>query len=81
MSMQISPEGDPGKLAYLHNPNWTPTPMIQGIQCDPRICPGCLFPKSGKWPHVDDERCSVWREKREPAYVAYIPVGGNEVRP
>jgi hypothetical protein len=60
MSIQTSTEGDPGKLEYLHNANWTPTPMIHGIKPDPRLCPGCLF-NAPKWPHVDDVRCELWR--------------------
>jgi hypothetical protein len=57
-------EGDPGKFAYLRNPNWTGTPMIHGIQPDPRLCPGCLF-DSPKWPHVNDGRCKLFTERME----------------
>ena len=57
--MSASLEGDPGKLAYLHNPNWRPKLFSGGrLQVDPRVCPGCLFPGSAPpTPHVSDDRC------------------------
>lgn len=51
-------EGDPGKLAYLHDANWTPKPCVIGFAVDPRACAGCIFPSS---PHVYDKRCEAWR--------------------
>jgi hypothetical protein len=57
-------EGDPGKLAYLHDANWKgkPTSMMTGIKVDRRSCPGCVFgtPVGGKWPHVKDARCKLF---------------------
>lgn len=55
--------GDPGKLAYLHNADWQPKPFVAGFKVNEAQCPGCLFPdaKPGKWPHVPDSRCDVWR--------------------
>jgi hypothetical protein len=47
-------EGDPGKLKYLHTPDWQGKFIVGGkLNVDPRVCPGCLFPdaKPGKWPH------------------------------
>lgn len=56
-------EGDPGKLAYLHNPNWQGKTFVGAskLRVDPRACPGCLFPDApaGKWPHTMDARCKV----------------------
>ena len=54
-------EGDPGKLAYLHNANWQGKPFSQVTKVDPRSCPGCLFPDAapGKWPHTKDARCKL----------------------
>lgn len=55
-------EGDPGKLAYLHNANWTPKLQTQLAVIDPRVCPGCLFPYAiRKHEHVADERCALYR--------------------
>jgi hypothetical protein len=52
----MTEEGDPGKLAYLHNAGWHGKLMIgagRPLRVDPRVCPGCLFPDAppGKWPH------------------------------
>lgn len=57
--------GDPGKLAYLHNADWQPKPFVAGFKVNQANCPGCLFPdaKPGKWPHVKDKRCKVWRKE------------------
>jgi hypothetical protein len=52
-------EGDPGKLAYLHNADWTPKPFVHGFAVDPRACAGCIFPTSQ---HVYDSRCKLWRD-------------------
>jgi hypothetical protein len=52
-------EGDPGKLAYLHDANWTAKPCVIGFEVDARACAGCIFPTS---PHVYDKRCEVWRK-------------------
>jgi hypothetical protein len=54
-----SQEGDPGKLAYLHNKDWKGKPFAQLSTVDPRGCPGCMFPGApeGKWPHLKDFRC------------------------
>jgi len=59
MSYTPSPEGDPGKLAYLHNPNWRGKLFSGGrLNVDERLCPGCLFPRSKPaTPHVNDARC------------------------
>lgn len=58
-------EGDPGKLKYLHTPDWKGTPSVgtRKLNVDERVCPGCLFPDApeGKWPHVKDERCERFR--------------------
>jgi hypothetical protein len=63
--MSTSLEGDPGKLAYLHNPNWQGKPHIQATNVDPRLCPGCLFPHAmRKHEHVDDQRCQLWKTAR-----------------
>jgi hypothetical protein len=45
MSMQTSLEGDPGKMAYLRNPNWTPTPHehLRGVKVMPGTCERCVF--------------------------------------
>jgi len=52
---------DPGKLEYLHNADWTPTPSVQLTRVDSRACPGCMFPDAapGKWPHTKDARCKL----------------------
>ena len=64
MSHTPSPEGDPGKLAYLHDPNWTGKPHVQATNIDPRVCPGCLFPNAmRKHEHVQDERCQHFQTK------------------
>lgn len=54
-------EGDPGKLAYLHDPNWKGKPFSQLAKVDERACPGCMFgtPECGKWPHTKDARCKL----------------------
>lgn len=43
--MNYSQEGDPGKLAYLHNANWTPNPLsdLRGIKVKPGTCYQCVF--------------------------------------
>jgi hypothetical protein len=71
MSTQKSPpEGDPGKLAYFRNPNWTGTPRSRIENIDPRVCPGCLFAGSMKpTPHVDDERCQHFRARQTAAEI------------
>ena len=59
--MPMQEEGDPGKLAYLHNANWQGKTMLtRKLNVDSRVCPGCLFPDApeGKWPHTMDARCS-----------------------
>jgi len=64
--MSAQAEGDPGKLAYLHNRNWTPTPVSFPCNIDPRVCPGCLFPHAmRKHAHVDDKRCALFRAKQK----------------
>jgi hypothetical protein len=58
-------EGDPGKYAYLRNPNWQGKPHVQASNVDPRLCPGCLFPHAmRKHEHVDDERCQHFRNRK-----------------
>lgn len=65
MSEHKVAEGDPGKLAYLHNANWTGTPRSKIESIDPRVCPGCLFAGSMKpTPHVEDERCQLWKTRQ-----------------
>ena len=54
-------EGDPGKLKYLHDPNYQPKLQSQVSNIDPRVCPGCLFPHAmRKHEHVNDSRCKLW---------------------
>ena len=45
MSMQTSLEGDPGKMAYLRNPNWTPNlyEHLRGVKAMPGTCERCVF--------------------------------------
>lgn len=63
MSTQFSNDGDPGKLAYLHNPNFTAAPMSQVTRVDSRLCPACIFPYARRSsPHVEDCRCALWRK-------------------
>ena len=57
-------QGDPGKLAYLHNPNWTGKVRVgagAALRVDERMCAGCSFgtPAGGKWPHTFDHRCKL----------------------
>ena len=61
MSVKVE-EGDPGRLAYFDNPNYTVTPMteMRTMTVDPRACPGCMFEApsdSRKWYHTFDSRC------------------------
>ena len=53
MSMQTSLEGDPGKMAYLRNPNWAPTPRehLREVKVMPGTCERCVF---GTGEHADD---------------------------
>jgi hypothetical protein len=65
-------EGDPGKLKYLHTPDWKGKTIVGGwgaLRVDTRACPGCMFPdaKPGKWPHTFDERCKLKGITREHA--------------
>lgn len=62
MQGESAPEGDPGKLAYLHNADWQAKPFLgPGLTIDPRVCPGCLFPNAmRKHEHVQDSRCKLW---------------------
>lgn len=71
MGYTPSTEGDPGKLAWLHNPNWRGKLFSgHGIQVDDRICPGCLFPQSKPaTPHVNDERCQHFRSAQIAAQI------------
>jgi hypothetical protein len=43
--MNTSLEGDPGKMAYLRNPNWTPTPRehLREVKVMPGTCERCVF--------------------------------------
>jgi hypothetical protein len=54
-------QGDPGKLKYLHTPDWQGKAFVGGteLRIDERACPGCAFPGApeGKWPHTNDGRC------------------------
>jgi hypothetical protein len=56
-------EGDPGKLKYLHTPDWQGKAFVGGteLRIDERACPGCAFPGApeGKWPHANDARCQL----------------------
>jgi hypothetical protein len=38
-------EGDPGKLAYLHNADWTPKPFeeLGAVKAMPGTCLKCVF--------------------------------------
>ena len=38
-------EGDPGKLAYLHNADWTPKPFeeLGAVKAMPGTCFKCVF--------------------------------------
>lgn len=58
MSMQTSQEGDPGKLAYLHNPNWVPTPRehLGEVKAMRGTCMRCVF---GEGQHAETCRCTV----------------------
>jgi hypothetical protein len=56
--------GDPGKLAYFKNPNWTPAPRedMRTANLDPRGCFGCCFGTphdSVKWPHTFKAGCKL----------------------
>lgn len=64
-------EGDPGKLAYFHNPNWRPKLFSgHGLRVDPRSCPGCLFPDSRPaTPHVNDSRCQHFKTAQAAAEI------------
>ena len=80
MSQYTPPtEGDPGRLAYLHNANWTAKPHVQSSNVDPRLCPGCLFPEAmRKHEHVNDERCRIWKTNQVAALIeAGIESGGK----
>lgn len=58
----FSNDYDPGKAAYLRNPNFAPSPQSQLSRVDPRVCPGCLFPYAMRpQPHVEDCRCTKWK--------------------
>jgi hypothetical protein len=48
-----APEGDPGKMAYLRNPNYqcTPTVDLRDVQVMPGTCERCVF---GTGIHADD---------------------------
>ena len=68
-------EGDPEKHRYLHNwKTWTGKTRVggRGAPFDNRSCPGCVFPDApaGKWPHVQDSRCEVWRTRQKAEVVA-----------
>ena len=45
MSINVSGEYDPGKAAYLRNPNWTPAPVsdFREVQPMPGTCLLCVF--------------------------------------
>ena len=45
MSQNVSLEGDPGKHAYLHNPNWKPAPRenLRDVKAMPGTCLACVF--------------------------------------
>ena len=75
MSTNFSNDYDPGKAAYLRNPNFQAAPMSQISRVDPRLCPACIFPYSRvKSLHVEDCRCSVWLQAhQEHEHVATCP--------
>ena len=57
-------EGDPGRLAYLHNANWTPKLFSSNVGNPETLrrksfCGGCEFGRPDL--HEDDERCALWR--------------------
>jgi hypothetical protein len=58
MTPTSPPEGDPGKLAYLHNPTWRPKLFAHlGSGAVKRnFCPGCTWPGENR-PHEDSEAC------------------------
>lgn len=57
MSTQIA-EGDPGKLAYFRNPNWTPAPRenLRDVEPMPGTCMRCVF---GRGEHSTACRLSI----------------------
>lgn len=57
-------QGDPEKLAYLHDANWKGKTRVgagSSLRIDERLCAGCYFgtPAAGKWPHTFDSRCKL----------------------
>ena len=61
-------EGDPGKLAYLRDPNYQVTPAVHGFPVHPDVCPGCMMEKPAndrKWPHTFDKRCKLGFDRCE----------------
>jgi hypothetical protein len=71
MSQNVSLEGDPGKHAYLHNPNWKPAPRenLRDVKAAPGTCFACVF---GEGHHA--ETCALFdpmaREDAERAMYA-----------
>ena len=60
MSINISQGGDPGKLAYLHNPNFQCTPVAilgSGVK-QKTFCPGCYWGEGR--PHENSPVCKLW---------------------
>lgn len=57
-------EGDPGKLAYFKNPNWTPSLLsVVGRGIRPKtFCAGCYFGEGR--PHEDSDVCQLKRTQR-----------------
>jgi hypothetical protein len=55
-------EGDPGKMAYLRNPNWTPKLFsVVGSGVKRRdFCPGCRWPGENR-AHEDSPFCAVYQ--------------------
>jgi hypothetical protein len=45
MSQNVSLEGDPGKHAYLHNPNWKAASRenLRDVKAMPGTCFACVF--------------------------------------
>ena len=56
-------EGDPGKYAYLRNPNWRPKLFSMfGTMRKRDFCPGCTWPGE-KRPHEGDN-CELAKNAR-----------------
>jgi hypothetical protein len=72
-------EGDPGKYAYLRNPNWRGKLFSRVSSVDDRCCPGCVFSATKRpTPHVSDDRCQVFRTAKAAADIEAGKTKGAE---